>query len=140
MNPLKRLQCLPASWLKIVIFTGNIYRWLLFTFSLLMPWVLLMSVQATQSLKDNQQAWQFRLWAYCGIFGEWRCLCIEYCGFSCCTNCCVKLNYCTPTKFWLEENILSNTVLCNAFFCCFRLWSNLFLINDHYFLPVKAVM
>ena len=34
---------------------------ILSTFSLLMPWVLLMSVQAIQSLKDNQQAWQFRL-------------------------------------------------------------------------------
>ena len=37
-----------------------------------MPWVLLMNVQGIQSLKGNQQAWQFRLWAYCGIFGEWR--------------------------------------------------------------------
>ena len=34
---------------------------ILLTFSPLMPWVLLISVQAIQSLKDSQQAWQFRL-------------------------------------------------------------------------------
>lgn len=43
-----------------------------------MLWVLLMRVQGIQSLKDNQQAWQFRLLAYYGIFGELTNLIIKY--------------------------------------------------------------
>ena len=108
---------------------------ILSTFSLLMPWVLLMSVQAIQSLKDNQQAWQFRLWAYCGTFGEWRYLCMEYCGCSCCTNyCCVKLHHCNPVL--VERKMCCQILHCfNAFFYCFILHVslNLLLINDHFF-------
>ena len=128
-------RCLSISCLKNLMFFGNIYKWFLLTFSLLMLWVLLMSAQVIQNLKDKRQAWQFRLWAYCGIFGEWKNGCMEITVVVVATLIDVQ-NF---TIVLLQNSVCKRIYcqilhFCNEFFnYCFLSWFNFLLINGHFF-------